>query len=1310
MISIEDMWKYDNQIMAKGKLKKGISKVKRPLFFYIFFLIIFLGLLGAVIFDFVGDQKEDIIAISLNWDSEVLVCNSSCEKEIYNYQVISDGSEGVIVSWFDPEGITLPPPESYMKKSIVSLANAGEIDGGVFIEKINSSGSVQWGADSRGLNINSDDEEYLSLTSVTNDNGGAIIVWTSCYYIDLTPYCYMHISNIDTDGIESEWNYVTPNSEFDQYYTPALVSDEASGAIVVWSYDGLVKTSKFDFTGARQWGADGFTISGSSEGYNPVAASDGSGGVFSMWVCDHGGMDPQDYVYVQKVDSNGDVQWGSNGVTICDENGFRANYYKSIIHDGSGGAYFVWEDDRSGNTDVYAQRVDSGGSIQWGEDGQAICSESGNQTYIYSVSDGSGGVIVAWSDNRGTDMDIYAQRLNSSGEEQWTSGGELICGSIGDQYLQSIVADGEGNFALAWIDSGECSDIYTQFINSSGEKESEDATQVLSGSACGLGMTQGDNGEVSMAWVNSSYEVYAQQIQSEGFGSALENGEICSDDSECLSDFCIDGYCCESECSGTCRSCDQAGHLGECYLHADNTDPDNECSQSLNACTSKCVLSGGDGYCDGAGACDTDDLVENADSGYVCIGAGNEVAVSAVNYCNYEEDCDDGDCNASKWYTSCNGSGVCRAASDHTDAYVDVLYASVNKVLDASCNEVDAGESNSCDGSVDYYSTEGACIYSRRYAECDGSGTCDDDSSDHYESSSLNVPDGNVAVLQTGGENLPYGTPTVTNYCNSINNCDDGDCSATKWYRACNGSGSCRSDNIGSESENIYAEEGHTLTDDCEVDGDGNCDFIGLSCSGNCEMEGIRYKCGELYECDYNAGIDNEYCEAGTSCEDGECSSEYYCNSEEAVSFGEGDDNYNTEGDYYCKGGCDGSNNCDYAIDCRLLSDVEEDDVEEDDDDDDGDDDDDDGDDGDDDDDDEQSIFTGLPETGEDEDEPYLKVLSDNVVNTVLRIRENEIIVNTTETIGTSLSVVPLALEIVQMTLPIISTFGIGPANFFMSLIYLMFREKENHWGIIYNKEKNIPIPFAVINVEDKGKEGDVQTKVSDIQGRYSLILDKGNYKISVRHSDYKEYRDEFKINNKNQISIDTDIGLYPKELNLFNKIFIDLKEFINVLFDNYGYFILIIGMWIAIIVWLIVPSLLNLLIIVIYIPFILLYYRSRTQYPQNWGKVIDSLSNEPISGAFVKIYKKKNKELILIDSVITNLDGKYGFLIDKKGKYYIQISATGYSFPSKKNKYPTEFYGSLIQINIGKDKMLKENLYMDSKVGGKESKSTPFK
>ncbi len=73
------------------------------------------------------------------------------------------------------------------------------------------------------------------------------------------------------------------------------------------------------------------------------------------------------------------------------------------------------------------------------------------------TGDGTDGVIVAWYDNReGSSTEVYAQRMNANGQEQWTSGGVLVSPVDEDQnetsFCSKIVGDGQGGAIVTFVD------------------------------------------------------------------------------------------------------------------------------------------------------------------------------------------------------------------------------------------------------------------------------------------------------------------------------------------------------------------------------------------------------------------------------------------------------------------------------------------------------------------------------------------------------------------------------------------------------------------------------------------------------------------------------------------------------------------------------------------------------------------------------------------------------------------------------------------------------------------------------------------
>ena len=205
-----------------------------------------------------------------------------------------------------------------------------------------------------------------------------------------------------------------------------------------------------------------------------------------------------------------------------------------IVSDGSGGSIIAWYDYRNGssNLDVYAQRVDSSGTPLWTPDGVAISTASGNQRWPTIASDGSGGAIITWTDARSGDNDIYAQWVDSSGSPQWTANGVPVCTASGGQQYSKVAIDGLGGAIVAWRDlrSSIDWDVYAQRLDPSG-------SPIWTANGIPLGIASGvqydpeilgdGSGGAIFAWAdarNGRYDVYAQRVNSSGSPLWTANG------------------------------------------------------------------------------------------------------------------------------------------------------------------------------------------------------------------------------------------------------------------------------------------------------------------------------------------------------------------------------------------------------------------------------------------------------------------------------------------------------------------------------------------------------------------------------------------------------------------------------------------------------------------------------------------------------------------------------------------------------------------------------------------------------------------
>lgn len=162
--------------------------------------------------------------------------------------------------------------------------------------------------------------------------------------------------------------------------------------------------------------------------------------------------------------------WVKDGVPICSSAGDQ--WYGHIAPDGMGGAYIVWDEVRSAvayDFDIFAQHVDKDGNILWDAEGVPICVMPGGQLDPVIIQDGSGGVVIAWRDQRDANFRVYVQRIDGEGRVLWTQNGVSVSSNVMPEYGPRIVPDGQGDFYVAWRDDGwGYGQVYCQKLDSGG--------------------------------------------------------------------------------------------------------------------------------------------------------------------------------------------------------------------------------------------------------------------------------------------------------------------------------------------------------------------------------------------------------------------------------------------------------------------------------------------------------------------------------------------------------------------------------------------------------------------------------------------------------------------------------------------------------------------------------------------------------------------------------------------------------------------------------------------------------------------------
>lgn len=377
-----------------------------------------------------------------------VVCSAAGDQA--NTLLIADGSDGMFVAWQDDR--------------------TGTSD--LYVLRLNASGSVApgWPADGYAVCTASGDQKLAVMAP--DGAGGFYMAWED--YRVPGGESDVYIQRITgSAAIASGWpsNGLAVCALARSQGYPSLMAD-ASGATIAWQDDRDGVSSdlfiqRVSAAGAPQWGANGIPLCiATGNQFFPSMIGDGAGGVFVAWQDARNG-DPD--VYAQRVSALGASLWASNGIAAC-----TARYEQlapRLVPDGFGGAILAWDDYRDFNADVFAQRLNASGARQWAVGGVPLCTDLSEQYSAGIVPDGGGGAIVIWTDYRGGAGDIYAQRVNGSGAVQWNADGAVMCNATGDQFDAIVVPDPANGMYLAWSDAragAGAADIYAKRVTSSG--------------------------------------------------------------------------------------------------------------------------------------------------------------------------------------------------------------------------------------------------------------------------------------------------------------------------------------------------------------------------------------------------------------------------------------------------------------------------------------------------------------------------------------------------------------------------------------------------------------------------------------------------------------------------------------------------------------------------------------------------------------------------------------------------------------------------------------------------------------------------
>ncbi len=422
-------------------------------------------------------------------------------------------------------------------------------NGNIYAQKINSVGQVQWNTILAPLSVVSTNDRKLSVTAIADGAGGAFIAWSDYRNNQFNGEIYVQRINSSGTALWTSGGVrVTSTNTQDDFY-PVINVDGAGGLLVGWQMNNDNASQlqsfvqRYNSAGTALWTANGVQLS-TAAGFRSISGliKDGAGGLFAVFDDTRNDPNGLDYNYVmnnqldnidiygQRVSSTGSLLWTANGLPLANAAGNQSELFAGLVEDGTGGFMFAFSDARNGaaNLDVFAQRINSSGVAQWGT-GTAVTTAGLSQYLFKTVSDAAGGLAIAFLDE--SNGACIVQKINNTGSPLWAVNG-VPASPVGPfVYAVDLIPDAAGNIIVGF-NVDDVSYIIAQKLDATGAQAWGPAGKIVcnrSSSFAGvLSMVGSDNGSVIAGWTDYRYtnqlepqDIFCSKILGDGTVAGL---------------------------------------------------------------------------------------------------------------------------------------------------------------------------------------------------------------------------------------------------------------------------------------------------------------------------------------------------------------------------------------------------------------------------------------------------------------------------------------------------------------------------------------------------------------------------------------------------------------------------------------------------------------------------------------------------------------------------------------------------------------------------------------------------------------------
>jgi hypothetical protein len=148
------------------------------------------------------------------------------------------------------------------------------------------------------------------------------------------------------------------------------------------------------------------------------------------------------------------AQWSSDpAINNSIADGATEQILPRIAPSHDGGCFISWFQNEAGNYNVYMQKLNAAGAEQWPHGGVLVSNQPSLTSLVdYDLmADAQGNAVVVFTDARaGTDRDVYAYRVSAAGTPMWGPDGVTLSNDAIFEADPRVTQNTNGDFVFVW--------------------------------------------------------------------------------------------------------------------------------------------------------------------------------------------------------------------------------------------------------------------------------------------------------------------------------------------------------------------------------------------------------------------------------------------------------------------------------------------------------------------------------------------------------------------------------------------------------------------------------------------------------------------------------------------------------------------------------------------------------------------------------------------------------------------------------------------------------------------------------------------